>query len=91
MMRIGEYLPVLAETSTDLQIVVHGYVDPELFLAALQQASTTRPTNLVGILRAVALEHWLRDSAIVFREGRLRDRSSRPGPQSERSFTRYSC
>ncbi len=48
------------ELLTDARVVQRGYVEPKRFRAALEQARFGHGTSLLQILKALALEYWLR-------------------------------
>ncbi len=66
MVRLAEYMSATAESCRTFDVARYGYTNSDRLWEAIRQAATIRPDNLVGILRIVGLEHWLRDSFIAF-------------------------
>ncbi len=66
MRALDAYSSVLAQVRGQFEVARHGYADGAQLWEAVREASITRSDNLVGIIRVLGLEHWLRDSAASY-------------------------
>jgi hypothetical protein len=66
MSALGEYLPVLAEFRENLAVVRYRFANSDPLWESIRQAAMISPANLIGIMRVLGLEHWLRDGVAVF-------------------------
>jgi len=66
MSALGLSMSSLAELRGRFEVVRHHYADEDRLWDAIRQAAMTRSDNLVGIIRVLGLEHWLRDSSVAF-------------------------
>lgn len=65
MIRLTEYFPEL-NARDELQVDRFGYAHAERLREAVRAASSTAPTNLIGLIRLLALENWLESTAARF-------------------------
>jgi len=66
MSALGEYLSTLAELRGNFEVVRYQIADADPLWEAIRQTALISPVNLVGIIRVLGLEHWLRDGIPVF-------------------------
>jgi len=64
MSALERYMSTLAGMRGRFEVARLSFADSDRLWTALSQAASTRSDNLVGIIRMLGVEHWLRDSAV---------------------------
>ncbi len=66
MSGLAQYISATQSIGGSFEVARRGYVDDARFREAIREASMVRSDNYVGILRTIALEHFLNSSSVAF-------------------------